>query len=91
MNQGEQTEFFFVRSKDQIEVDFLLQLSNQRYIAIEVKTTPVDFTKSQLQLLDSLQINIIEKWIATPNKSTDFAHARVIPIDQIFEELERCL
>ena len=68
-------------------IDFLLQLSNQRYIAIEVKVTPNDFTKKQIQLLDSLQLNIIQKWVITPAKSTDFVHAKAILLDQIFEAL----
>lgn len=91
MNRGEPIDIFFVRSKDQVEVDFLLKLPNQRYIAIEVKSTPVDFTKQQIQLLDSLKLNIIEKWVVAPAKSTDFAHSRVIPLDQIFEELEKLM
>jgi len=89
INRGQSQEIFFVRSKDQVEVDFLVPLSNQRYIAIEVKVTPCDITKQQLQLLDSLKLNIIEKWVVTPTKSTNFAHAKVIPLDQIFEALDK--
>lgn len=89
MNQGQSPEIYFVRSKEQTEVDFLLQLPNQRYIAIECKVTPMDFTKQQLLLLESLELNIIKKWVVAPVKSTDFAQSKVVPIDQIFHELQK--
>lgn len=88
INRGEQPEIYFVRSKEQVEVDFLLQLSNQRFIAIEVKTTPMDLTRQQMHLLDSLQLNIVDKWIISPTRSHDFTNARVISIDQIFDQLQ---
>ena len=91
INRGEQPEIYFVRSKEQVEIDFLLQLSNQRFIAIEVKTTPLDFTFQQMHLLKSLELNIVDRWIVSSTRSHDFDNARVIPIDQIFNELERFL
>lgn len=87
-NRGELPTIYFVRSKDQIEVDFLLQLSNQRYIAIECKATPCDFTNRQLKLIDSLQVNVIDKWVVTPVRSTDFAHSKVVELGQIFNALD---
>jgi len=90
-NRGLQLELFFVRSKDQVEIDFLVQLPNQRFVAIEVKSTPVDLTTAQMQLLHSLQVNIVEKWVVSPARSTDFSCARVILMDQIFQNLERLL
>ena len=89
INRGMPPEIYFVRSKEQVEIDFLLQLSNQRFIAIEVKTTPVDLTTQQIYLLDSLQLNIVDRWIVSSVRSTNFAHARVICFDQIFKELEQ--
>jgi predicted AAA+ superfamily ATPase len=89
INQGLQPEIYFVRSKEQVEVDFLVQLSNQRFIAVEVKTTPVDFTPSQLQLLDSLQLNIVEKWIVSSTGSVNFPHGKLVLHDQIFYHLAR--
>lgn len=88
INRGEQPVVYFVRSKEQVEIDFLLQLSNQRFIAIEVKATPVDFTFQQMHLLDSLNLNIIDRWIVSSESSHDFAHARVVCLDQIYDELE---
>ena len=89
INQGIEPEIYFVRSKEQVEVDFLVKLSNQRYVAIEVKTTPVDLSQSQLRLLDSLQLNIAERWVVSSVHSADFAHARVVLLDQIFDHLDR--
>jgi predicted AAA+ superfamily ATPase len=88
-NQGTPPEIYFVRSKDQVEVDFLVRLSNQRYLAIEVKTTPMDFTSPQVALLDTLQLNVIEKWVVSFTGSTHFSRARLVCHDQIFKELQR--
>lgn len=89
INQGMQPQIYFVRSKEQVEVDFLIQLSNQRFIAVEVKTTPMDFTTSQLSLLNSLELNIVEKWIVSFSGSVNFANARLILCNQIFQNLKR--
>lgn len=87
INQGIEPIIYFVRSKEQVEVDFLVQLPNQRFIAIEVKATPIDLSASQIKLLDSLKLNIVEKWVVSMTRSTDFANARVILMDQIFQNL----
>lgn len=89
INRGMQPEIHFVRSKEQVEVDFLVQLSNQRFIAIEVKANPTDLSASQLSLLNSLKLNIVEKWVVSPTGSVNFANARFIPCNQIFQNLER--
>jgi len=91
INRGEQPEIYFVRSKEQVEIDFLLKISNQRFIAIEVKATPTDLTSQQMHLLDSLKVNIIDKWVVSSVRSNDFAKARVVLLDQIFNELERII
>ncbi len=88
-NRGIQPEIYFIRSKDQVEIDFLVRLPNQKYIAIEVKTTPADLTSPQLNLLSSLELNIVEKWIVSYAGSVHFANARLVLHDQIFENLER--
>lgn len=89
INRGMQPQVYFVRSKEQVEVDFLVQLSNQRFIAIEAKTTPMDLSLPQIALLDSLKLNIIEKWIVSSTGSVNFAKARLILLNQIFQNLER--
>jgi len=91
INRGEQPEIYFVRSKEQVEIDFLLQISNQRYIAIEVKATPCDLNPQQVGLLDSLELNIIDKWIVSSVRSHDFINARVVLLDQIFDQLEQII
>ncbi len=88
-NRGLQPQIYFVRSKEQVEVDFLVQLSNQRFLAIEVKSTPVDLTSGQLSLLSSLELNIVEKWVVSTTGRVNFANARFIPLNQLFENLEK--
>lgn len=88
-NQGEDPKIYFLRSKEQVEIDFLVQLPNQRFIAIEVKTTPADLNVAQVQLLESLNLQIIEKWIVSSSHSPNFKNARVVPIEQIFSHFER--
>ncbi len=89
INRGMQPEIYFVRSKEQVEVDFLVKLPNQRFLAIEVKTTPADFTSSQLSLLDSLELNIIEKWVVSSTGSINFKNCLSILYNQIFQNLDR--
>jgi uncharacterized protein len=91
INRGETPEIYFVRSKEQVEIDFLLALPNKRFIAIEVKSTPTDLTSQQLHLLNSLKLNVIDKWIISTVRSHDFANAKVIQIDQIFEALGKAI
>ncbi len=88
-NRCEESRVYFVRSKEQAEIDFLVELPNQRFIAIEVKATPSDFTAQQFQLLQSLKLNIVDKWVVSTVRSHDFPHARVILLNQIHEELEK--
>lgn len=91
INRGMQPEIYFIRSKDQVEVDFLVQLPNQRYIAIEVKTTPTDLTSAQLNLLSSLKLNIVEKWVVAYTGSVHFTNALLVLHNQIFENLGRLI
>ncbi len=85
INHGTRPEVYFIRSKEQVEIDFLLQLPNQRFIAIEVKANPADFSTAQLRLIDSLQLNVIDYWVISGVSSPDFAKAKVVCLDQIFE------
>ena len=90
-NQGMQPEVYFVRSKAQVEVDFLVQLPNQRFIAIEVKTTASDMTREQISLLDSLEINIVEKWVVSHTGPMKLGTAALIRWNQIYQNLERLI
>jgi hypothetical protein len=89
INRAENSQIYFVRSKEQVEIDFLVQLSNQRFLAIEVKTSPMDFNSAQISLLNSLQLNIVEKWVVSPTGSVHFTNARFVLFSQIFQNLER--
>lgn len=89
INRGIEPQIYFIRSKEHVEVDFLIQLSNQRFIAVEVKTSPENLSPAQVTLLDSLKINIIEKWVVTISGSGSFSHARLVRLNQIFQNLER--
>ncbi len=45
-NIGERPQLFFVRTKEKVEIDLLIQLPNHRFIAAEIKTTLVDWTEA---------------------------------------------
>ena len=82
-------EIYFVRSKEKVEVDFLIKLPNDRYVAAEVKTTGADMTSQQIKLTESLGVNIVENWALSPMKTLGFAHAKSISFEEINENLER--
>ncbi|MFP5491610.1 MAG: ATP-binding protein [Bacteriovoracia bacterium] len=86
-NRGESAQIYFIRTKDQVEIDFLIQLPNQVYIAAEVKAKPQDFTQQQLKVLDSLGIRIKEKWILSPIEGPKFANAKTISFSEIWQSL----
>jgi hypothetical protein len=78
-----------VRSKEKVEIDLLVHLSDARTVAIEVKSTPREFDSRQLRLLDTLGLSIVERWVATPTPAPDLATARVVPFDRLWAELDR--
>lgn len=88
-NRGMSPEVYFLRSKEKVEVDFLIQLPNRRMVAAEVKTTAVDFTPAQIKLLDSLELEGLERWILTPQSGPDFRYAKTVALGEIYENLEK--
>ncbi|MCM2324488.1 MAG: DUF4143 domain-containing protein, partial [Oligoflexia bacterium] len=86
---GAPAEIFFVRSKEKVEIDFLIRLPNNRFIAAEVKTSPSDYSEAQLKLLDSLGVTIVDRWVLALNRASDLPRSRVIPLERIHEALER--
>ena len=84
-SRGEKPRVFHVRSKEKVEVDFLVELKNQRFLAIEVKSTPQPYTALQLKILDSLKIKFVEKWIVSPQESLDLP--QVVSFAKIFDRL----
>lgn len=90
MARVENVKVYHVRTKEKAEVDFLVELPNQKYIAIEVKATPQPFKGDQLAVLDSLRLNIIDRWIVTPDQAQS-PQAGVIHFREIFEHLSRSM
>lgn len=87
-NSGLKPEVFFLRTKEQVELDFLVRLSNNRWLAIEVKTTPQDFSDKQNSLLDQLKLNIVDKWVVSAAEgSAQFKSARSFCMAMIHDEL----
>ena len=89
VNRGIPPKLSHLRSKEKVEIDLLAHLSDNRSIAIEVKSTPAEFDMRQLRLLDSLGITIAERWVATPAPASDLTTARVVPFDRLWHELDR--
>lgn len=85
-NQGLKPEIFFIRSKEKVEVDFLVKLANNRWVAIEVKTTPIDFTAQQMKLLEQTQLNIIAHWVVSPsNEDKTFKNSQCIGLQAVHD------
>ncbi|MCX6130411.1 MAG: ATP-binding protein [Proteobacteria bacterium] len=90
INSGEPAQIFFLRSKEKVEVDLLIGLPNQSYIAAEVKFTAQGFTEPKVKLIDSLGLNIVAKWVITFSGSDSiFQNAKTIKIDNLWGELKR--
>jgi predicted AAA+ superfamily ATPase len=88
-NSGLAPEVFFIRSKEKVEVDFLIKLANNRWLAVEVKNAPINFTIQQLKLLDQVKLNIIERWVVSPEADPRrVSNCRSISFDSIHDELK---
>ncbi|MDH4467789.1 MAG: AAA family ATPase [Bacteriovoracaceae bacterium] len=89
-NRALPVEMFYIRSKDQVEVDLLIHLSNQKYIAAEIKTTPTKWSEKQHQIVDSLKLDVVERWIITPTQTEAiFENCKIVEFSKIWEELNR--
>jgi len=86
MSHAKPLKIYHLRNKEKVEVDFLVELDNQRFIAVEVKATPKPFTAAQQTLLDSLKINIIDKWLVTPDAGGANL-AEIVPFTDIYKRL----
>lgn len=89
VNRGLQPRLNHVRSKEKVEIDLLVHLSNGRTVAVEVKSAAGAFDRRQVRLLDSLGLDIVERWVVTPVGGQGDATARVVPFTQIWHELDR--
>jgi len=90
LSRGEKPSVYFVRSKEKVEVDFLIALPNNRFIAAEVKSTPQDLSEAQVSLLETLKLNIIDRWIVSPTPAPAFRFARTVCFTDIWDELNSC-
>lgn len=88
-NRGSPAKIFFVRSKEKVEIDLLIELPNQRFIGAEVKATPRPWDSKQHDLLGSLRLNIIEKWVLTPSEETNGINEKIVSFKNIWTELDR--
>jgi len=89
VNRGLRPRLNHARSKEKVEIDLLVHLSNERTIAIEVKSAATGFDKPQLRLLDTLGLNVVERWVVTPSGGESQATAKVVPFTGIWDELDR--
>lgn len=78
---------YFVRSKEKVEIDLLVELGNQRYLAVEVKTTPEPWTAKQHELVDSLGLTVVEKWVVSTSPAISFKETVVVAIRDVWERL----
>jgi predicted AAA+ superfamily ATPase len=85
MSRGEIPRVFHLRNKEKVEVDFLVELPNQKFIAIEVKSTANPFTTYQSQLIETLGLNIVDRWIVTPEANSNLPG--VVPFINIYNRL----
>jgi len=89
-NRGELPEIFFLRSKEKVEVDFLVKLPNHRWLAIETKSTAVDFTRAQLALLEKVGLPIVGRWVVSPaENSFVFENCKQVDLALIHSELSK--
>lgn len=87
VNRGMRPLLYFVRSKEKVEIDLLVELGNQRYLALEVKSTPEPWTQKQHDLADSLDIPIVEKWVVSPSCAMSFKAATVVAVTDLWQRL----
>lgn len=93
---GEVTRFFFsrgmiakvfsLRSKEKVELDFLIELPNQRFLVFEIKATPHPISVSQKKLVDSLNLDVLEILVVSPHSAEGVGG--VIDFSSIYSKLE---
>jgi predicted AAA+ superfamily ATPase len=90
-NQGMQPALYFLRNKEKVEIDLLIELPNQRWIAAEIKTTAQPWSKEQAALVDSLKLNIVERWVIAVTPDLIPGPWKVVPLNQIWDSLNEAL
>ena len=89
MTRGLPARLNHVRSKEEVEGDLLVHLSDGRTVAIDAKTTAEELDARQLRLLDTLGLTIVERWVGSPTQAPDLATTRVVTFDRLWHELDR--
>lgn len=90
-NQLIEPKIYFLRTKEKVEIDFLIELPNKKFVAIEVKVTPCDLTLKQSKLIESLNINIVKQWVVAMSPSPNFKNTQVIVVWELYLELLKIL
>ena len=89
LNRGELPRVSFVRNKEKVEIDFLIELDNQRFVAAEVKMRASAMTAAQTKMLSGLGLNLIERWSIAASEDVDLPTTRTVSLEQIWPALER--
>jgi hypothetical protein len=62
-------------------------------LAVEVKSTPVDFSEAQLKLLEKINLNFVAHWsVGLPDNvehGQKFENSKIVSIDKIARELAK--
>ena len=87
INRGETPRVFHLRSKEKVEIDFLVELSNQRFVAIEAKMTPGEFSLKQVNLLESLKLNIVNRFCVSATQVAPLNSCQSILVSNIWDRL----
>ena len=90
-NQALPVELFFLRNKEKVEIDLLVKLTNNRWLAVEVKSNPTDMTSKQIELLAQTKLNIIDRWVVCPGAGDEvqLENCRIVRFIHIFTELSK--
>jgi predicted AAA+ superfamily ATPase len=87
VNRGMRPSLYFVRSKEKVEIDLLVELGDQRYLTLEVKSTPEPWTHTQRDLVDSLGLAIVDRWVISASPAMSFKDEPVIAITELWDRL----
>ncbi|MBV6492023.1 MAG: hypothetical protein LDLANPLL_00012 [Turneriella sp.] len=88
INRGERAPVFFLRSKEHAEVDFLVELGNARYLAIEVKRSPGTLEAEQRRLLEKTGLDIVDTWVVGDVERMEKRQGvRIVPLRSLWREL----
>ncbi|MBS0617417.1 MAG: DUF4143 domain-containing protein, partial [Spirochaetes bacterium] len=89
-NRGFKSNVYFLRNKEGVEIDFLIDLGNNRFLALEVKVTPTNLGAEQKKLMEKSGLDIIETWIVSDiAKARALPGSRVVPLRALTAELNK--